>query len=354
MDELTEQHRRLLDAYDVGSIRSAAVLRGGMFLEPLLIDTAAGKFVLRGTRFRPTLSAFEFQAGAMNHAIEHGARCPRVLRDRQGRFGQVHDGAVWALVEYLEGSTCPWPRWCQATHGEPGFIESIARQVARLHALLAQAEPAGNAALAPELPPIPFRYLDRARRHWNGSVDTLGQLTTIAAPQSRATFMRLRGRLDAHWQWLCAAAAAHHIPDLPRQIVHGDMSPVNLVFVEHGQGCGFVDWDNLHVGHRFYDALGDVLNRPPADQCRYHRLHLDSARRYVDSYRRCAQPPVTEHELMCVRAFCLARQMEDLRQRVLALPTLPADADAQYAALIEIRVGMMDQIRQTKSEDWIL
>ena len=94
--------------------------------------------------------------------------------------------------------------------------------------------------------------------------------------------------------------------------------------------------------------------RPPVDERRYHRLHLDAARRYVDSYRRATQHPVTDGELACVRLFCVARQTEDLRQRVAALPTLPAASDDEYAALIDIRIGMMDQIRQTRDEDWIL
>ena len=354
MDELTEQHRELLAAYDIGAVLDVAALHGGMFLKPLRIDTADGRFVLRGTRFRPTVAAFEFQAHAMNHVAARGARCARVLRDRQGRLAQACNGAAWALVEYLEGYTCPWPRWCEATHDEPGFIEPIARQVAAVHDLLASVEPAGDPELSPMFPPMQFQLLDETRRHWNESLDAMSQLPEIAASRSRDTFMRLRNKLSGHWEWLCETAKAKHVDQLPRQIVHGDMSPVNLVFLDHGKGCGFIDWDNLHVGNRFYDCLGDVLNRPPVDELRYHRLHLDAARRYLDSYRRSVQEPVTDHELACVRPFCVARQMEDLRQRVAALPSLPSDSDDEYAALIEIRVGMMDQIRETSDEDWII
>ena len=354
MDELTERHRQLLAAYDIGAVLDVAALHGGMFLKPLRIDTGDGRFVLRGTRFRPTVEAFEFQAQAMNHVAAHGVRCPRVLQDREGRLAQACDGAAWALVEYLDGYTCPWPRWCEATHDEPGFIEPIARQVAALHDLLGSVGPAGDPAMSHEFPPIQFRLLDETCRHWNESLDAMSQLAEIAAARSRDTFMRLRDKLDGHWRWLCETAQTKHVAELPQQIVHGDMSPVNLVFLDHGKGCGFIDWDNLHVGNRFYDCLGDVLNRPPVDERRYHRLHLDAARRYLDSYRRSVQEPVTDHELACVRLFCLARQMEDLRQRVAALPSLSADSDDEYAALIEIRIGMMDQVRETRDEDWII
>lgn len=354
MAELTEQHRGLLAEYDLGPVLGATALHGGMFLRPLRVDAADGSFVLRGTRFRPTLASFEFQANAMNHAAEQGVRCPRVLRDRQGRLGQPCDGAVWAVVEYLEGDTCPWPQWVRATHDEPGFVEAIARQVASLHDVLSFAEPAGDPALSPTLPPIQFRHVDQVRQHWNESLDRLGDLPAIEAGRSRDTFMRLRSTLEEHWQWLSDEVASRRIAQLPRQIVHGDVSPVNLVFVEHGGGCGFVDWDNLHMGNRFYDALGDVLNRPPVNEPGHHRFHLGAARRYVDCYRRSVRAAVTEYELGCVRAFLLARQMEDLRQRVEALPTLPAESDAEYAALIEIRLGMMDQIRETTNEDWII
>ena len=57
MDELTEQHRDLLAAYDLGPILDATALQGGMFLEPLRLDTAEGRYVLRGTRFRSTSPA---------------------------------------------------------------------------------------------------------------------------------------------------------------------------------------------------------------------------------------------------------------------------------------------------------
>ena len=353
MNVLHDVHHRLWAAYDLPPVREARHLSGGMFMKPVLVTTDRGRYVLRGTRFRSTTAAFAFQAQAMNRAAERGIRCTRVLRDRDGNHGHRMDGAVWAVCTYLEGATWPWPRWWRAKREQSGFIENVAAQVARLHDVLAEAGTEGDPALSPELPPIQFACLEAVRTHWDRSIAALAALDAIAAERSRETLLRHRRAIASHLQWLAGMLAAGGLDELPRQIVHGDVSPVNILFQEATDRIGFVDWDTVHVGHRLYDALGDVLNRPPADDPRHHRLRMELVRRYLIGYRQATQRPLSDQELALVGPFCLSRQLEDLRQRLHVLPDLPADDDAQYAALIEIRVGMMEQIRAIDAGDWI-
>lgn len=318
-------------------------------MEPVRVATDAGHFVVRGTRFRPTLDQFRFQAETVNAAADMGVHCPRIVPDRQGELGHELNGAVWAVCEYLDGRTIGWPEWCRSMAAPSDFAEELGGHVARLHDVLARLEPGGNARLDPALPPIQFTRLEDVRQDWSRRIRELSGLPSIRAVRTLAAFLLLSDRIEAHWEWLSGQARELAIAELPRQLVHGDVSPVNLVFNANGTRCGFIDWDCLHVGTRLYDALGDVVIRPPWDAPGCHTLRPESVRRYLSGYVHATSRPVSEHERACVGAFCLARQLEDLRQRLDVLARLTAEQDETYAALVGIRVQLMDAIVQ---EDW--
>lgn len=343
-------YAELLDTYDLGGIQRAVALDGGMFLKPLLLETDRGRFLLRGTRFRSTLAAFGFQAQVMDAAAGRGLRCPRVLRDRAGRIGQPRDGAVWAVFEYLDGRVYSWPEWWQATAGRPGFAEDVAKQVARMHDVLAELAPDGERELSTDLPPIQFAQLAATHAAWQAAIAALAEMDIPAAPRTRDALLGVSDRVEGEWQWLQQQVDGLGIGDRPRQIVHGDVSPVNLVFSADG-ACGFIDWDCVHVGSRLYDALGDVVIRPPWDQKDDHRLRPEIVRRYLAAYCGTSGRRIAREELSCVPAFCLSRQLEDLRQRLSVLPQLAADRDEEYAALVAFRVDVMSQIRRTRLDE---
>jgi Ser/Thr protein kinase RdoA (MazF antagonist) len=139
--------------------------------------------------------------------------------------------------------------------------------------------------------------------------------------------------------------------EMDLQPVHGDVSPVNMVFPP-GSEFVLIDWDNAHLGFRVYDALGDVLNRPAVEDAAGARFSWEEVRRYLRGYAAATRRPLTPSELRCVPAFCLARHLEDLRQRLFVLASLAREADATYAALIAMRVLLMNQIIQTCDEEW--
>lgn len=345
---LPEPCGEILSHYDLGAVRTAVPLAGGMFMVPVLVSTGAGRFVVRGTRFRPTLAQFEFQAETMNAAAGMGVLCPRVLPDRHERLGHQVGGAVWAVYEYLDGRTIDWPDWCRTMAGPDDFAEKLGGRVARLHDVLAGLAPGGDPGLSPALPPIQFAHLDAARQDWDRRMSELIGASSIRATRALAAFLDLAYRIRGHWEWLAQQACELAIADLTGQIVHGDVSPVNLVLGETSETCGFIDWDCVHVGTRLYDALGDVVIRPPRNDPAYHALRPQAVRRYLSGYTRATSRPVSEHERACVGAFCLARQLEDLRQRLDVLPGLALDQDGPYAALIAIRVRLMDDITRER------
>ena len=73
---------------------------------------------------------------------------------------------------------------------------------------------------------------------------------------------------------------------------------------------------------------------------------------YVAGYASGTAMPLRGEEIAAVPMLCLSRQLEDLRQRLSLLPTLEAARDAEFAALIETRVAIMDQLRAEARGCW--
>ena len=334
----------LLTRYDLGEVREISLLEGGMFLKPALIETRSGKYVLRAHGFRNTEARFRFQAEAIDAAVRQGVFCARIVRDRSARVGVEENGVFWALHQYLEGHCYNWVDWYRRKRDEPAFLPDLGAGVARMHDALRRAEPKGDASFPLELPPIQFDVLDRIRAHWQEHLEALAREPEVQAEASRQTLLRLSKRIDTHWDRLAENARELKVSELPKQIVHGDVSMVNLVFQDERQGIAFIDWDCLHLGHRLYDAIGDVLHRLPVENPEWNRFDQDEVRAYLEGYAAATDMPISEGEMACVPAFCLARQLEDLRQRLSILRELPAEKDEEYAKLIGMRVEMMDQI----------
>ncbi|MBI3920120.1 MAG: phosphotransferase [Armatimonadetes bacterium] len=343
MRAASDETAELLNSYDVGMMSELRLLGGGMFLKPLLVVTDQGKYVLRGHAFRSTARQFQVQAEVVNRAADLGVRCPRVLRDHEGYFGHDREGVCWAVHEYLEGNLYTWPAW-RAAKRDASFLRGLGNQVAATHHALAGIEEGGSATLSPSLPPIQFRFLDEIRQHWDSSLDALERQASAPAPRTTETFLCRRQRLAEPWEWLGEQVEALGIAQWPRQLVHGDVSPVNLVFDEAGREFGLIDWDCLHDGLRLYDALGDVLNRPPVEFIDAARYESDAVQCYLEGYCDHAKPALTAEEIAAVPVFCLARQLEDLRQRLHVLATLPDEQDEVYAQLVEARLRIMEDI----------
>ena len=343
--ELSDLARACLDRYDLGHVEMVGELSGGMFARPLLLQTSHGRRVLRIHTFRGSEAAFQFQAETIEWACQRGIPCARVQPTSAGDWCvslPAGQGAA-ALHHYVDGSPCDWHAWQLRKEKEPGFLENLGRQVGRLHQELATAQPGGDPQLPTQLPTIQFHVLDQIYGHWQQAFRRLATQQHLACTAAQARLCQLEPRIDSHWQRLLARAEQLQVAALPRQIVHGDISAVNLVWSSQVHAA-IIDWDTVHYGHRLYDALGDVLHRVPEDRPEWNQYRQDHIAQYLAGYSAALDNPLSGQELRLVPTFSLARQLEDLRQRVAALPTLPAQADRQYATLIDMRVDMMDQI----------
>lgn len=334
----------LEEGYGLPNARVIRTLSGGMFAAPLLVETDGRRLVLRPHSFRNTSGSFQFQSEVIGHAAAAGHPCPRVLRRLDGTWGRRVGHVFWALYEYVDGATMPWTAWADAKRTPAGRLETVAGMAANLHDLFRRWEtiPAGS-ALRTALPPIQFRHLAACARH------AIGAANAAAAEQDRLP--KTVGALadpaipDA-WGRLVEEAQGLGVRRLPRQIVHGDLSPVNLVWTSHRPEPYWIDWDCVHVGHRLYDALGDVLLRVDSSEAADARVDPDEISRYVEAYSGASNDPLGVRERACVAMFLVARQLEDLRQRCAVVATLPAERDAEYANLIRMRLSLIEQLRQ--------
>ena len=346
--QLDAQQTTFLERFDLGAVLMERVLPGGMFARPMLLDTARGRCVLRTHTFRSTEPMFRFQAEAIDFVADRGVTCARALRTRDGAWSQSlrEGGGVLALHDYIDGRCDDWHAWHRRKETRPGFLAELGGRVATMHHHLACARPGGEAPLPLTLPPIRFNELEAIRDHWKRSIERLRLDETAPATSARIQMLQLVPTIESHWSRLAQALSVHKIGELPTQIVHGDVSAVNLVFDSHDVPTP-IDWDCLHVGHRLYDALGDVLNRPPVDRPDLNVFRVDHVEQYVEGYASASTEPLIDRERKLTPAFCLARQLEDLRQRLRVLPTLSTENDDEYARLIGMRVAMMDQITLT-------
>jgi Ser/Thr protein kinase RdoA (MazF antagonist) len=256
-------------------------------------------------------------------------------------WGEPDGDVFWAIHEYIDGHIYSWEEWWKLKQDDD-FLFNLGAEIAGLHDSLSSISPTGDPRLSYFLPPIQFSFLHEIRMQWENDLDELCQSHSLDNRYARATLIARREEIAGYWRILESTVAEDRICHLPLQIVHGDISPVNTVFSR--QQFTLIDWDCIRYGFRLYDALGDVLIRRPASDNRYPAFNLAEVLRYIDGYQHGTERPVSNAELRAVPLFCLARQLEDLRQRVAVMPQISATEDPTYSALIESRIQSMCEI----------
>lgn len=341
----------VLETYELGAIRTIHELQGGMFLKPLKVESDRGTFVLRLHTFREESSLFQYQAEILQQAALEGVLCPQVIPTGDGSWGVPTPDGYFAIHEYVEGIMHDWETWYRLK-ACPGFLEGLGRHVARMHDVLRRIRVDGEETLDITLPPIQFEELEAVRLNWREGLEWLIQKSCATEPAPRK-LLEVADRVEIYWDRLEKGAIESGLVKLVTQPVHGDVSAVNLIFSNQGtedpEQAVFIDWDCVHQGPRIYDALGDILLRCPSGRPEWNRFSLNEITRYLNSYCATSEVPLEDSELETVGVCLLARQLEDLRQRLQIAPELPESAGKKNAQLIEMRLEMMDQIEMDPS-----
>jgi Ser/Thr protein kinase RdoA (MazF antagonist) len=194
---------RLLSAWDIEAA-GYEIARGGVENMCLIVDTAGnplGRVVLR--IHRPDTGArVRLELAALHHLGRLGLAVPRPLPTAAGAMINDHEGAPTSLLAYVDGVSLD--RCTPA----PVFARSIGTLLARVDAGLAQL-PGGREAIAHDI------------------TDLASARDRLAACRRVAGFpwQRVEDALED------AARAVAAWQTLPRQVIHGDVSRGNIIYL---------------------------------------------------------------------------------------------------------------------------
>ena len=240
------------------------------------IDTAAGRFVLKIANRAEPRGVTRLQSAALRHiaATDPSVPVPRVRPTRTGAREAFAAGSTVRLLTWMDG--VPW-------HLTPAS-RSQRQSVAAGHARLVQA----LAGFTSDERPVELQWdVQHAAR--------LRKQLAVVSPEIRPAVEAALDRFDAH--------AAPRLANLPRQFVHNDIQPHNVVVDEHDTDrmAGILDF-------------GDMVRTPVACDlgvaAAYHVLPgghpLETVAEYVAAFH--AVRPLSAEELEALPALILARQ----------------------------------------------
>ena len=235
---------RLIDAYDVGKLRSAKGIAEGVSNSNWLIETDRGRFILTMYERRIELDDLPYFLGLLDHLSERACPVPRTIHDRDGAaFRMVGDKAV-ALIEFLPGVSIDTPTATQAYN--------VGAALAQMHL----------AAL--DFPLRRANGLDIATSQ--GILASCGNTALSGIDPALPSMVDIAARLQARWP-----------DDLPRSTCHTDLFPDNVLMLGE-QVSGMIDfyfacedtmaydlavthaaWSFGAGGHEFNSEIGSAL-----------------------------------------------------------------------------------------------
>jgi homoserine kinase type II len=214
-DVSDDELERFLEAYDLGALLSYKGIAEGVENSNYALHTGAGAFILTLYEKRTKLEDLPFFLSLMEHAAAKGVACPTPIRDRSGAALGRLAGRPAAIVTFLEGVSTRRP---QAEH-----CATVGAELARLHAATADFAMTRPNALAVAA--------------WRPLVEAVGARADEVA---RGMAQDLAGELaflEAHWP-----------RGLPTGVVHADLFPNNVLFLDR-KVSGLID---------FYFAAADA------------------------------------------------------------------------------------------------
>ncbi|GGE14326.1 homoserine kinase [Aureimonas endophytica] len=215
--DVTEpQLSAFLADYDLGELLSYKGIAEGVENSNFLLRTTAGTFILTLYEKRVAKGDLPFFVGLMRHLAARGLSCPQPVESRKGETLGELAGRPGAIFTFLEGM---WTR-------RPGVAEcrAVGGALAGLHA--AAADFAGRRPNALSV------------AAWGPLAAQCGEASDRVEPGLFAEIRRDLAEIEALWP-----------QDLPSGIIHADLFPDNVFFLQ-GELSGLID---------FYFACDDIL-----------------------------------------------------------------------------------------------
>ena len=205
--------------YNFGELLSFSGIAEGAENSNFLLRATTGSFILTIFERRVNPDDLPFFLGLMDHLASAGIPCPVPVKDKDGRVQKNLCGKPAAVVSFLDGE---WPRAITPTH------------CAEFGATLATFHNVG-------LTYGGTRQNDLSLNAWVTLNETIGQSANQIEPELNSEIHRTLESITAAWPGLSS--------ELPQGIIHGDLFPDNVFFL-NGRCTGLID---------FYFACSDTL-----------------------------------------------------------------------------------------------
>ena len=235
MDELAV----VMSHYDIGTIRSIKEFpRGSRKAPKLLIDAEKGAFLLkRRAKGRDDSSKVAFAHAIQLRLIELQFPLPHLIGTRATEnsmleLSSASFGGIYELFEYIPG---------QNYTGSLDATDDAGRVLALYHKLLADFQ---------------TTFTSSSGSYHNSSA-VANALTTIGktgSPQLAELCQRLRDS----YEFCAEVVEAHGYSHWPRQVIHADWHPGNMLFREN-RIVAVIDYDSARILPRVIDAANGAL-----------------------------------------------------------------------------------------------
>ena len=221
--------------YELGVISSVREFRRGSRRSPKgVLETSRGRVLIkRRSVGRDTAQHVAFSHAVQDRLGERSFPLARLIRSREGRGSVTVAGQVYEIFEFINGS-----RYDRSV----GQTADAGRSLAYFHRLLAGFNPPGRS--------------NEGSYHANMMVPEV--LRGMAASLSRPAMAPVCERLASVYERASARVREFGLASWPRQVVHCDYHPGNLVFAG-GMVQALVDFDASRVGPRILDVANGAL-----------------------------------------------------------------------------------------------
>ena len=237
--------KEVLAHYDFGQWRAAQTLEGGNSCN-VVLETSAGKKLLK--RYRSPLEATIVEHFVINHLTELDFPCPRLERNNQGSTYCSICDKYYAVYDFIEGSS--WPGYRLDPQLRERSIKSAAQTLARLDVAMS--------VIKAEDFPGEAKFSERV---WPGKLEKhlhlVDQYTEMACRSGRRRYEQdtlaelsseIRNGISEAWHYYQQTE-----PDFPKQVVHYDYAPKNLIF-GNGRVIAVLDFGEVCVDYRASDV----------------------------------------------------------------------------------------------------
>ncbi len=221
--------------YELGVISSVREFRRGSRRSPkAVLDTSRGRVLIK----RRSVGRDTPQHVAFSHAVQDRLRersfpLARLIRSRDGRGSVTVEGQVYEVFEFINGT-----RYDRSE----GQTADAGRTLAYFHRLLAGFAPPGRSA----------------EGSYHANVMVPGVLHGMASSLGRPGLGPVCERLSSVYERASARSRELGVSAWPRQVIHCDYHPGNLVFAD-GMARAVVDFDASRIGPRVLDVANGAL-----------------------------------------------------------------------------------------------